>query len=155
VSSPAGHPHGLVEVRLGAALAVHVAERALGRVLGSSQGYELPSGDTLEPDAAFISHARWVAGPPPVAGHFLRIVPDLAVEILSPSTARRDRGVKVDAYRENGVREYWLVDPATRTVAVIDLEGRGPRSGTVVERGTVPSLVLPGLGLEVAPLFAD
>ena len=61
-------------------------------MLGSSAGYDLPSGDTLEPDVSFLSAARLAAGPAPERGRFLRIVPDLVVEILSDSTAKRDRG---------------------------------------------------------------
>src|SRR3954467_11059738 len=42
--------------------------------------------------------------------------PDLVVEVLSPSTARRDRGEKLRAYAESGVREYWLADSAARHI---------------------------------------
>jgi Uma2 family endonuclease len=44
--------------------------------------------------------------------------PDLVVEILSPSTALRDRREKLAIYAEHGVREYWLVDPANLTLEV-------------------------------------
>lgn len=42
--------------------------------------------------------------------------PDLVVEVLSPSSAIRDRGKKKDAYEKHGVREYWLVDPVSKTI---------------------------------------
>ncbi|MBQ6986181.1 MAG: Uma2 family endonuclease [Oscillibacter sp.] len=48
--------------------------------------------------------------------------PDLVVEILSPSTARRDRGPKMRTYERNGVREYWIVDPANRAIEQYILE---------------------------------
>lgn len=44
--------------------------------------------------------------------------PDLVVEVLSPSTVKRDRTHKKDVYGKCGVREYWLVDPASKTVEV-------------------------------------
>lgn len=44
--------------------------------------------------------------------------PDLVVEVLSPSTARYDRGKKKDAYERAGVREYWIVNPEERSVEV-------------------------------------
>ena len=51
--------------------------------------------------------------------------PDLVVEVLSPSTVTRDRGVKKDAYEKAGVREYWIVDPLSKSIEVYHLkEGR-------------------------------
>lgn len=48
--------------------------------------------------------------------------PDLIIEILSPSTQRHDRVTKFNLYQEAGVREYWIVDPMSRTVQVYVLE---------------------------------
>lgn len=56
--------------------------------------------------------------------------PDLVVEVLSPSTARYDRGRKKDVYEAHGVREYWIVEPATKTVEQYVLE-----SGRFILRG--------------------
>ncbi|MCI6100097.1 MAG: Uma2 family endonuclease [Selenomonas sp.] len=44
--------------------------------------------------------------------------PDLVVEVLSPSTARNDRGPKLQVYGRAGVREYWIISPLARTVEV-------------------------------------
>ncbi len=51
--------------------------------------------------------------------------PDLIVEILSPSTRRHDRLVKLDLYQRAGVREYWIVDPENRSVLVFLPDGNG------------------------------
>lgn len=48
--------------------------------------------------------------------------PDWIVEIVSPSTQRMDYGIKLFKYRTAGVREYWIVNPVTRTVNVYDFE---------------------------------
>ena len=48
--------------------------------------------------------------------------PDLAVEVLSPSTAKNDRGHKKDVYEKHGVREYWIVNPVDRSVEQYVLE---------------------------------
>ncbi len=48
--------------------------------------------------------------------------PDLIVEILSPTTRRHDRIVKLDLYQRAGVREYWVVNPEDRTVQVMLLK---------------------------------
>lgn len=47
--------------------------------------------------------------------------PDLMIEILSPATAARDRGIKYDLYEEYGIREYWLIDPVSQFVEVYQL----------------------------------
>ena len=44
--------------------------------------------------------------------------PDLVVEVISPGTARNDRGKKMKAYEGAGVREYWLVDPGNESIEV-------------------------------------
>lgn len=44
--------------------------------------------------------------------------PDLVIEVISPSTADRDRSVKLDRYRLYGVPEYWVVDPGEGTIEV-------------------------------------
>ncbi len=49
--------------------------------------------------------------------------PDLVVEVLSPSTVKRDRTYKKDTYAKCGVREYWLVNPSDKSVEVYLLEG--------------------------------
>ena len=48
--------------------------------------------------------------------------PDLAVEVLSPSTAKNDKGHKKDVYEKHGVREYWIVNPVDRSVEQYVLE---------------------------------
>ena len=51
--------------------------------------------------------------------------PDLVVEIISPSTASHDHILKRKYYEENGVREYWLVDPTNRIITVYSLGKNG------------------------------
>lgn len=53
--------------------------------------------------------------------------PDWVIEIVSPSDSHRDYGLKLFKYRTAGVREYWIVNPSTRTVTVYDFENE---SGT-------------------------
>lgn len=154
MTPPAGWPHGGLDARLSFLLTAHVDERRLGVVQGSSAGYDLPSGDTLEPDVSFISRERFAAGPKPTTGRFLRIVPSLVVEILSPSTALRDRMEKREVYARNGVDEYWIVDPRTRTVTVFRLGASGYDEGTIFARGRISSAVLPDLSISVEEVFS-
>jgi len=150
----AGYPHGAIEAALGGILEPFVRKRTLGKCFGSSQGFELPSGDTVEPDYGFVSAERWRAIPQPEEGRFLRVVPDLVVEILSPSTAAVDRGEKKDVYERNGVREYRLIDPRARTLLVYTRQGdRFDTGRTFAEGQPFSSAVLPGLAFDVASVL--
>lgn len=86
------YPHGSTASRIGLVVGSFVRAGSLGEWMGSSQGIELPSGDTVEPDFTFVSNEGWRAMPAPEAGKFLRVVPDLVVEILSRSTSSREAG---------------------------------------------------------------
>jgi Uma2 family endonuclease len=48
--------------------------------------------------------------------------PDLVIEILSPSNSKKEMDIKYDLYEENGVREYWIVNPTDQTVYIYILE---------------------------------
>jgi Uma2 family endonuclease len=48
--------------------------------------------------------------------------PDLIVEILSDSTAKKDYNEKFNLYEENGVKEYWIANPATKTIEIFTLK---------------------------------
>ena len=55
-------------------------------------------------------------------GHHVEGAPDFVAEVLSPGTAKRDKGYKKDAYERSGVREYWIIDPVGRSVEQYVLE---------------------------------
>jgi len=82
--------------------------------------------------------------------------PDLIVEVLSPSTFRKDRGYKFNLYELHGVREYWLVDPKEKTVNVFLLQPDGRYdSGTVYEcNQKAPVRIFEGLEINLKKLFA-
>jgi Uma2 family endonuclease len=154
MTPPAGYPHGEIESNVHTAIAAFVKAGALGKVLGSSQGFELPSGDTVEPDVTFVSRERWAAGPAPENGRFLRIVPDLVVEIASPSTASHDRTEKKRTYEQNGVREYWIVDHDARQITIFVLDGEQYAAGRVFrEPDAIESTALAGIALPVREIF--
>jgi Uma2 family endonuclease len=155
MTPPAAWEHAEVEARVIRILGDFVTKRNLGKMFGSSAGYELPSGDMLEPDASFISRERWLKGPRPRRGQFLKIVPTLAVEIISPATARRDRIEKKRIYEANSVDEYWLVDLQRREITIFHLAGGKYDNGHRFEaRQKLRSEVLVGLEVPARLLFA-
>jgi Uma2 family endonuclease len=76
--------------------------------------------DTIvEPDITVV------CDPSKLDDHGCKGVPDMVIEILSPSTRRHDRLVKLDLYQRSGVQEYWIVDPENQSVQVFLQDGTG------------------------------
>ena len=147
----AGIEHGEIAVNIAAPLRVFVRQERLGRVIASDAGIRLERGpDTVrEPDVAFISAERLPLGVR-VRG-YSDVVPDLVVEIISPSDSHQAVHDKACMWLYHGVTLVWVVDPDRRTVTV-----RQSRESTVVlGEGDMldGSPVLPGFAMPVAEVF--
>ena len=82
--------------------------------------------------------------------------PDLVVEILSPGNTKKEMGIKFELYEENGVREYWMVDPSERVIFSYVLEGSrfvGKKPTTVDE--VMQSAIFPDLQFKVSEIFPN
>jgi Uma2 family endonuclease len=87
--------------------------------------------------------------------HVVRIPPDAAFEVLSPSTARNDRGRKRKLMARYGVPEYWILDPFAKTIELSRLSEAGYAAPLIVSEGRCASSVIPGFEVDLADLFAD
>ena len=105
--------HQRVQLRLGRRLARFIEERALGEIFIAPCDVVLSDTDVVQPDLLFVSRER---GHLLSGGDNVRGAPDLVIEILSPATAERDWGYKRALYARHGVAEYWVVDPAVKTI---------------------------------------
>lgn len=76
--------------------------------------------DVVVPDLAGWRRERMPRRPDTA---YLTLAPDWVCEVLSPSTARLDRALKMPIYAREGVKHLWLVDPLAKTVEVFRLEG--------------------------------
>jgi Uma2 family endonuclease len=83
--------------------------------------------------------------------------PDLIVEILSPSTAKRDITTKYELYQRHGVREYWLIYPNDRTLLVYRLSSDNRYAAPEVfgEGDTVPVQLLGDLAIDMGKVFRE
>jgi len=81
--------------------------------------------------------------------------PDMTIEILSPSSERHDRFVKFHAYQNAGVREYWIVDPNTRTIQVCILENGKYVVTMYGDNDAVPVHVLDGCVIDTQAVFEE
>ncbi len=107
--------HQRVSKRLQLALVRLLEETGHGEVFYAPCLVEFPStSDRVQPDLLFVSNERQGI----ITEKLMLGAPDLVVEILSPSTAHRDRGIKLDLYARCGVREYWIADPVEDVVDV-------------------------------------
>lgn len=126
-----------------------VTDRDLGEVFVAPLDVRFAPPNTVQPDLVYLSYARFgVVESRPIDG-----VPDLIVEILSPSTREYDEGRKAQLYERFGVPEYWLVDAEQRAIrgkALVD----GRYEPMTQEGDVFRSRLLAGLVIEVGSLFA-
>jgi len=135
-------------------VAAFVRERRLGRVYYAPLGVILSPHDIVQPDLLFVSNERTGI----LTEAVVRGAPDLVIEILSPSTRRRDDTLKRDRYEKWGVLEYWLADPKSRSVRVYRRSGAAfgaPRDLHAAPGDIVTTPLLPGLEIPVSEIFAD
>lgn len=107
--------HQRIAGRLIARLFAFVEREALGEVFPAPTDVLFGEGDYMEPDLVFVRRER---GGQVLSDRGVEGAPDLVVEIVSPASEARDRGIKLDRYRLFGVGEYWIVDPEREAVEV-------------------------------------
>lgn len=152
--APAGGEASSIGVMTAALLIGHVMPRGLGRVYGADGGFVLYPRTEREmlrsPDAAFVRADR--VPPPEQHARFLRLAPDLVVEVVSPGDSAREVTEKVAVWLDAGVRLAWVVDPRARTVALHTPEEpvRVLGEDDQLDGGEV----LPDFRVRVADLFA-
>ncbi len=141
--------HQRVALRLARHLEDFVEPRQLGEVYQSVDVY-FSEEAVYSPDLLFISRERaHLVGEKHVQG-----APDLVVEVVSPSTEARDRGIKFRAYERHGIKEYWIVDPLARKAEVYILTGgRYERFGAFSQAEALRSRLLPELLLPLAEIW--
>jgi len=86
-------------------------------------------------------------------GKSLKGAPDLAIEILSPSTSKRDQLTKFNLYKKSGVREYWIVDPLEKFVRTYILEKDNLGMYYYDEAEKIPVYVLEGCEIDLNQVF--
>ena len=143
-------PHQRVLLKLAMLVAPFVEDNRLGEVLLAPTDVYLSDTNVVQPDLLFVSAAR--AGI--ITERDVHGSPDLVVEIASPSTQRRDRGVKLEIYARYGVAEYWLLDPAAKAAETMRLEnGRFISTGRLGVADTITTSLMPGLTIHVGKVF--
>jgi Uma2 family endonuclease len=149
---PASRRHGRVASNINTAINYHSKQHHLGEVHAAETGFVVrtPAGESvLAPDAAFIRKERI---PPdlPEEG-FCPVVPDLVVEVLSPSESLATEQEKAREWLTGGATLVWLIDPQRRVVEVWRREGL---TQTLGDDDTLSGEeVLPGFAFPVRELW--
>ena len=145
--------HQTVQLQLARRLASFVEEQKSGKMFIAPCDVVLSDTDVVQPDLLFISRER---GHLLSGGENVQGAPDLVIEILSPTTADKDRGIKHELYGRYGVTEYWLVDPIAETVSIHrQRAGVLAAAHTFGRKQTLRSPLLAGLELSLDDIFSS
>jgi Uma2 family endonuclease len=135
---------------------IHAHLKSYGRTKRAGQAFlapldvHLPSGEILQPDVLFVATGNHAIFPDAIHG-----VPDLVVEVVSPSRPERDRIVKRILYEENGVPEYWIADLAEASIEVLRFLGSEyVPAGYFLRTEILTTPSLPGFALPLDEVFA-
>jgi Uma2 family endonuclease len=118
-------------------------------------GLHFDDGNSFEPDLFWVS-AENTGCFLEDNGRYWHVAPDLVIEILSPSTASDDRGIKFDTYEKHGIREYWLVDPEAKFTEVYRHDGsKFERRGVFKPNQSFVSAVLNGATIDSQNWYSE
>ncbi|CAN0503919.1 unnamed protein product, partial [Phaeothamnion confervicola] len=145
-----GVEHGEVQLALGSLIRVFLLSNRIGRAVTESSIVTERKPDTVRgPDVSYYSKERLPLDKRVVGYH--DEVPDLCVEVVSPSNTMKQLKAKAKEYLFAGVRLVWIIDPEDRTATVIadPLESRTLEADATLDGGAV----LPGFSCKVSDLF--
>lgn len=152
VSAAPSQWHQVLMLRLGIELEKYFEELRVGVVLlGVDCKFSLF--DVFCPDLVVVMNQQKI-----LTKRFVKGAPAIVIEILSPSTRRRDRGVKRAVYERAGAREYWIVDPDQDAITVhLLVKGRFEKIEMLRARDedVLSTDILPGFELSLRRLFRD
>ncbi|MES1243472.1 MAG: Uma2 family endonuclease [Acidobacteriota bacterium] len=144
--------HQSIVVELTSWIAPFVRRHRLGRLFVAPADVLLGKHDVVQPDLLFVSQARArILTEMNVQG-----APDLVIEVLSPSTRKRDEGLKLERYEILGVQEYWMVDPTRNAARIFRRMGECLQGGaelTAADGDILTSPLLPGLEIPLGEIF--
>ena len=150
VAPAPNRPHQRAALQLATILNVFVQEHDLGEVDVAPFDVMLSSNNVLQPDIIYVRKERMDiftnAGAPGS--------PDLVIEILSPSTAARDRSKKRDAYAAHGIPNSWILSAPAQSLEAYELrDGIYVLVQRLTDDETFSPALFPGLSFSVGPLW--
>ncbi|WP_448529711.1 Uma2 family endonuclease [Raineya sp.] len=129
---------------------VFCKEKRMGKVFDAPFDVILDENNVVQPDIVFIANENLKY----LTKRGFEGMPDLLVEIISPSTFYRDSVEKKDLYEQFGVKEYWIVEPANKVIEIFTLQnGKYILHQFVAEQGKIQSKLLQGFEVDLKDIF--
>ncbi len=129
----------------------YLQQHPIGRIFFAPIGLVLDEENGLQPDLVYVSHERKTI----ITEKGIEGSPDLVVEVLSPSTSARDRGIKMRRYAAAGIPNYWILDPKFGALEPYRLGEQGYELlGAYGTSSTFLPELFPGLEIPVDQLWS-
>jgi Uma2 family endonuclease len=151
VHSPAREAHNAAVGRLFRIISTFAEAKHVGVVRIEKALIGLTRND-YEPDICFWSTKKSSSFTPDL---MVYPAPDFIVEVLSPTTAANDRGVKFEDYAAHGIGEYWIVDPTSETIEQYLVRGDQYHLEQKTVDGTIRNHIITGFSLPTRAAFDD
>lgn len=144
--------HQRASRRLTEAFGEYLKKNQIGEYFYAPTDVYLGDDNGVVPDISFVSKERSFLIE---NGDYIAGAPDLIVEIISPGSVKRDRVEKKELYERFSVKEFWLIDPANRTVEIYLIENDAYRLHAFLEvEGKLKATTIVGFEMEISELFA-
>jgi Uma2 family endonuclease len=141
--------HQLVLMNILRALDRYVRAHSCGEIFFAPFDVVLSKHDIVQPDVLYISNERMEI----ITAANVQGAPDIAIEVLSEGTRKRDETKKRKAYERFGVSEYWIVDPIDEdSVRIVRFKDR--KFERRIVGGNITTPLLPGFALPLRDVFA-
>jgi Uma2 family endonuclease len=151
IMTPSPTPfHQSIVLNIASILSPFVIRNRLGKVFVAPLDVYLSDEDIYQPDLIFIraDHAHGIRKDK------LRIIPDLVVEVLSPSTAYYDFTRKKEMYCTHGVQECRIIDPEMETVEIMVKHGEIYQTEAIMKKpALLESAMFPGFSMKIEDVF--
>jgi Uma2 family endonuclease len=143
--------HQSISMNLSLQLGSFIKSKKSGKLFASPIDLFLDDHNAVQPDLVFVANENQRI----VTNDGIVGIPDLIVEIISPSSVMRDRVDKKNLYEKLNVKEYWIIDPAYQDIEIYTiLNGRYELlSGVTLFEGSLKSNVLEGISVDLKVLF--
>jgi len=145
-------PHQRTVLRIASVLQQFVSQSGSGETFISPLDVVLPTGEVVQPDIFFLNARQAERA---IEANRVQGAPPFLIEILSPSSVKHDTVTKRKLYEQNGVREYWIVDPKERTIAQLLLRRKHYALTELGAADTIKGAALSGFEMTVGELLGE